>query len=68
MELITLFIAIFSALLWINMTCVDFVNAKLNPYGNGTEEEKQQELTKSKMKLYCLLITSIAWAAYITCF
>ena len=53
----SLFVAIISSLLWLNIVFTEITNAKLSSF---SEDEK-----RDKIKLYLILIAAIFWAIVI---
>lgn len=58
----SLVIAIGATFLWINQWLADFVNAKINPYSTSSKD-KENDVFKSKLKLWLILIIALFWSA-----
>ena len=60
----SLTVAIAATFLWVNQWLADFINAKINPYA-VSEEDKERDKFKSKLKLWLIVIIALFWAAII---
>lgn len=57
-------VAIFATLFWLQMWMTDFLNAKLNPYARN-DNDKMDDIKRTKVKIWLLVIISMFWAAVI---
>lgn len=57
----SILVAILSTLLYINLVCSDFINARINPYSN---KDNKTEF-KDSLKLIVILIMAIFWTIVI---
>ena len=56
--LLCLFIAIFSTLIWVNITVAEILSAKLNPYKETDDSDKKRTVLKN----YLTIIMALFWA------
>lgn len=59
----SLILAILTSLLWVNQIIIDFINAKINPYGSGDNTEF--DVKGAKIKFILIISTSFFWGTYI---
>lgn len=56
--LLCLFIAIFSTLIWVNITVAEILSTKLNPYKETDDSDKKRTVLKN----YLTIIMALFWA------
>ena len=66
MKFILLVISLISFLLYLNIIITDFINLKLNPYTEDTENEKKIQQQRAKIKIALIIIMSLSFSGVLT--